>query len=910
MGLNSSKVTPDDVDDDDHWSGKSRELEYEEPLPPLELEKDDRWWRDHDGEDLERMLCCFAYDGTEPPRSAIHLDKRVLAAGDEHHCLPNAGRLAPIRLIDARYIESLPPNAKMCRRQDLPEEAFLSLDALKRLGPGSEAAGSCLRIIAVSHPWQSKHEPDPNALNFRLLRKVLKVFRAKENSTKTFGIFVDFMSLYQRGPKGEERTDLEEEIYQKAIGEYDGEWAAMLRGAGKEPSLLALGPLLSASISVEEARAPFKEDKAHLEDPRKSLLAKLEKCGVKRLKDRQELVDRFDLLESFSRATSNNFRQYISNNALVKDALSHFKKSSERTLLAKLEAPGAKKLTDKQEITDRLAKLGTKRLDALNEAREAKTRTLQAKRFNMMDLYAHPHVYTFLVTKVGYPKGFEFLKGGKPKSKSDKVEYEDRGWCFCESLVSGMVGGSDQVLDLAKFDEKKMKQLEDVEDGCKAIRKPPLTPANFNAALAKKTFSDRSVDRKRVQRMYRATFEKQIGSAKELTYYGLKWTDKDVFELGKVVDLGVLADRSDGKPGLEALFLGINKIGDDGVRALMEAAASADGLQWRQVDEETALNLDGGEFKGVEVTNDALGKLLQKGQLSFTREDIDAFKKMEAERVTDLEMDDEKQFTYQELKRVGVNNNLRCYHYIKASRPLLSRGEEKHVLSATGKGVQGRVEVGVQYFQPIEKGALAQLKELHLGFNEISDIGVGHITKAVKNGWLPQIEDIDLKGNMTVDKGLGLKWKSIGPGEPSKGRDLSRSLSREERRAAGKLSRALMNGQHEFSVTGLAAFKLPTLCKTDYVKVGSNYFTPMEREGKTPISREAIRELRMALRDMEREYKLEMDAVDPTRLPQVKERQDKWREATALKIAELKERQQAGSLRKGVAEKELGKLRM
>ena len=66
----------------------------------------------------------------------------------------------------------------------------------------------------------------------------------------------------------------------------------------------------------------------------------------------------------------------------------------------------------------------------------------------------------------------------------------------------------------------------------------------------------------------------------------------------------------------------------------------------------------------------------------------------------------------------------------------------------------------------------------------------------------------------------------------------------------------------------------------------------------------------MALRDMEREYKLEMDAVDPTRLPQVKERQDKWREATALKIAELKERQQAGSLRKGVAEKELGKLRM
>ena len=202
----------------------------------------------------------------------------------------------------------------------------------------------------------------------------------------------------------------------------------------------------------------------------------------------------------------------------------------------------------------------------------------------------------------------------------------------------------------------------------------------------------------------------------------------------------------------------------------MEAAASADGLQWRQVDEETALNFDGGEFKGVEVTNDALGKLLQKGTLSFTREEIDKFKKMEADRVTDLEMDDDKQFSYQELKRVGVNNNLRCYHYVER-RGRCSQGAKRSTCSRPLAKVvmRGRVEVGVQYFQPIEKGALAQLKELHLGFNEISDIGVGHITKAVKNGWLPQIEDIDLKGNMTVDKGLGLKWRSMGPGEPSKG---------------------------------------------------------------------------------------------------------------------------------------------
>ena len=114
---------------------------------PLKLREDDELWREFlDGAALE---------------SAQRAD-------------PEHGD-SPVRLVDARYIVELSKRGgKIVRRQELPEEAFIGLDTLKRLPWGN--GGNCLRVIAVSHPWQQPDHPDPKEVNLTLLAKVLERF--------------------------------------------------------------------------------------------------------------------------------------------------------------------------------------------------------------------------------------------------------------------------------------------------------------------------------------------------------------------------------------------------------------------------------------------------------------------------------------------------------------------------------------------------------------------------------------------------------------------------------------------------------------------------------------------------------------------------------------------------------------
>ena len=54
---------------------------------------------------------------------------------------------SPVRLVDARFlIELAERGGRLCRRQDLPEEAFVSPEALRRLPEASD----CLRIMSIS----------------------------------------------------------------------------------------------------------------------------------------------------------------------------------------------------------------------------------------------------------------------------------------------------------------------------------------------------------------------------------------------------------------------------------------------------------------------------------------------------------------------------------------------------------------------------------------------------------------------------------------------------------------------------------------------------------------------------------------------------------------------------------------
>ena len=162
---------------------------------PLKLEEDGKWWRHFGGADLE---------------SALQVD-------------PDHGD-SPVALIDARYIVELwKRGGKILRRQDLPKEAFIDLETVKRL-PGGGVLGDCLRVIAVSHPWQQPDHPDPKEVNLTLLAKVLERFIAEKTYVNgewveggcTYACFFDFMSCFQKGPDGK-RTDKEMALFGKAL---------------------------------------------------------------------------------------------------------------------------------------------------------------------------------------------------------------------------------------------------------------------------------------------------------------------------------------------------------------------------------------------------------------------------------------------------------------------------------------------------------------------------------------------------------------------------------------------------------------------------------------------------------------------------------------------------------------------
>ena len=156
---------------------------------------------------------------------------------------------------------------------------------------------------------------------------------------------------------------------------------------------------------------------------------------------------------------------------------------------------------------------------------------------NMMIWYSHRKLLTLKLTKLppGYPQGFDFPPGMTP----NVAEYFDRGWCFCESSVSGMAKDFDYVFDLAKFSGTK-DELVGVIKECTAERPPPLTPDDFALALSSKSFTSKKADEKMVADLYAATFHEQMGAATKLMYSNLQWGDAHVTQLCKVVASGAL----------------------------------------------------------------------------------------------------------------------------------------------------------------------------------------------------------------------------------------------------------------------------------------------------------------------------------------------------------------------------------
>ena len=80
---------------------------------------------------------------------------------------------APVRLLDARFLVELAELLKangcvLPRRQELPDDAFISLSELRSM---TQSGFGSLRILVVSWPWLQPDHPDPRGDHLSLLAK-------------------------------------------------------------------------------------------------------------------------------------------------------------------------------------------------------------------------------------------------------------------------------------------------------------------------------------------------------------------------------------------------------------------------------------------------------------------------------------------------------------------------------------------------------------------------------------------------------------------------------------------------------------------------------------------------------------------------------------------------------------------
>ena len=113
----------------------------------------------------------------------------------------------------------------LARRQELPEEAFISVAKLKALcGKGNK--DGVLPIIAISFCWLTPDHPDPEGKQLATIAAQLE--RETEKYGELFsemGVFWDWPSLYQKDAKGN-RSAEEQEGFRFALHETMDLWYA------------------------------------------------------------------------------------------------------------------------------------------------------------------------------------------------------------------------------------------------------------------------------------------------------------------------------------------------------------------------------------------------------------------------------------------------------------------------------------------------------------------------------------------------------------------------------------------------------------------------------------------------------------------------------------------------------------
>ena len=127
-----------------------------------------------------------------------------------------------------------------------------------------------------------------------------------------------------------------------------------------------------------------------------------------------------------------------------------------------------------------------------------------------------------------------------------------------------------------RFTARGLCDLETLIEHCKCVRQPPLTPMQFNAMLDDKCFTQRGRDVGAVRAMYRRACQR-MQAAVALDYSELGWGDDEAKQLAKVLGNGW-------GMGYKRLFLGQNKMGDEGIRAIAEGLRQGRATSLESID--------------------------------------------------------------------------------------------------------------------------------------------------------------------------------------------------------------------------------------------------------------------------------------------------------------------------------------
>jgi len=208
--------------------------------------------------------------------------------------------------------------------------------------------------------------------------------------------------------------------------------------------------------------------------------------------------------------------------------------------------------------------------------------------------YGHQLTYVLLVT-TPLPAGHKY---------TNTQQYDGRGWCRAEKLMSAMVKTSLALIDLSKLQGDEMRVHVLVMNG-KANRPAPIAPDAFHQMLTSGV-ADGSIkftnsgDTDVVARIYERAFLDEMSGASRLVYDHLGWGDEQLTSLSAAL---VYAHNHGALENCERILLNGNEFGEPGMRSLSEALAKGalPKLRWLFIGSPSAELRECCESKGIEL---------------------------------------------------------------------------------------------------------------------------------------------------------------------------------------------------------------------------------------------------------------------------------------------------------------------